>query len=97
VLGHEQAGRRPVLVVSADAFNSSPRELVVIVPLTSRSRAGAFRVGLEPPEGGLRTPSVILVDQVRTASLSRLVARWGEVTGETMATVERGLRALLVL
>ena len=36
--GHEQAGRRPVLVFSIDDFNSGPANLVVVLPLTSKFR-----------------------------------------------------------
>jgi len=37
--GHEQAGRRPVLVVSDDIFNRGPADLVIILP--SRRQSGA--------------------------------------------------------
>jgi mRNA-degrading endonuclease toxin of MazEF toxin-antitoxin module len=39
VEGHEQAGRRPALVLSVDAFNASPAELVTVLPITSKVRA----------------------------------------------------------
>ena len=38
VEGHEQAGRRPALVLSADEFNASRAELVTVLPLTSKYR-----------------------------------------------------------
>jgi len=35
-LGHEQSGRRPILIVSADAYNTSRVGLVIALPLTSK-------------------------------------------------------------
>ena len=49
--GHEQAGLRPGLVVSTDAFNHGPAELVVILPLTTRARGIPLHVAVNPPEG----------------------------------------------
>jgi mRNA interferase MazF len=84
--GHEQAGQRPVLVVSDDAFNTGFAGLVMTVPL------------VDPPEGGLKTPSVILCDQLRTISKDRLgKTPWGTVSAATLAEVEKTLRVLLAL
>lgn len=44
VRGHEQAGHRPCVVVSADQFNRGSADLVVIVPLTSRYRPLPLRI-----------------------------------------------------
>jgi mRNA interferase MazF len=60
--GREQAGRRPALVVSDDAFNHGPAGLVMVVPLTSKvkkSKNIPAHIPVDPPEGGLKTPSVI--------------------------------------
>ena len=62
VRGHEQAGRRPVLIVSVDSFNAGPAQLVYVVPLTRTDRGVPLHVAIAPPEGGLRAPSVILCD-----------------------------------
>jgi mRNA interferase MazF len=100
-LGHEQSGQRPVLVVSDDAFNAGPLGLVMVVPLTSKvkkSKGIPARVPINPPEGGLQTPSVILCDQLRTISKDRLRTNpWGTVSAGTVATVEDNLRRLLAL
>lgn len=100
-LGHEQAGGRPVLVVSDDAFNAGPSDLVVVVPLTSKvakSKNIAAHIPLVPPEGGVKAPSVILCDQVRTISKSRLgKSRWGAVSEATRNQVDDVLRLLLAL
>jgi mRNA interferase MazF len=99
--GHEQAGQRPVLVVSDDAFNSGLAGLVMVVPLTSRvkkSKNIPAHIPVQPPEGGLKTPSVILCDQLRTISKDRLgMAAWGVVSDATLTDVEKILRVLLRL
>ncbi len=97
VRGHEQAGRRPVLVVSVDPFNRSKADLVVVVPLTSTLRGIPLHVTVEPPEGGIKNPSALLCDAVRSISKDRLVIRWGNVSSKTMAEVEDRLRVLLGL
>lgn len=95
--GHEQAGRRPVLIVSEDLFNHGPADLVIACPLTSPQRRIPAHVPIAPPEGGLRTPSVILCDAVRSVAKERLSQLWGQVTPTTMAQVEDRLRILLGL
>jgi mRNA interferase MazF len=99
--GHEQAGQRPVLVVSDDAFNAGLAGLVMVVPLTSKiakSKNIPAHIRIDPPEAGLKTPSVILCDQLRTVSKDRLgKAAWGTVSAVTLANVEMALRVLLGL
>jgi mRNA interferase MazF len=97
VRGHEQVGRRPVLVVSVDLFNQSQADLVVIIPLTSTLRLIPFHVTVLPPEGGLTNPSALLCEAVRSISKDRLLTRWGIVSTTTMAKVEDRLRILLQL
>jgi mRNA interferase MazF len=99
--GHEQTGQRPVLVVSDDAFNAGLSGLVMVIPLTSKvakSKNIPAHVPVAPPEGGLKTASVILCDQLRTISKDRLgKAPWGAVSAVTQADVDAVLRMLLSL
>ena len=95
--GHEQAGRRPVLVVSVNQFNQSRADLVVIVPLTSTLRTLPLHVVVQPPEGGLTNRSALLCEAVRSITKDRLLARWGSVSPATMTEVEDRLRVLLGL
>jgi mRNA interferase MazF len=97
VRGHEQAGTRPVLIVSEDLFNRGPAGLVIALPITSRLRPIPSHVRIKPPEGGLTVESAILCDAVRSLSKERLVKRFGSVTKETMAAIEDRLRILLRL
>lgn len=95
--GHEQAGKRPCLVISVDPFNHGPAGLVVVLPLTTRARGIPFHVEVVPPEGGTRVRSFIKCEDVRSISKDRLAQQWGTVGSTTMAAVERRLRILLAL
>lgn len=85
--GREQGGIRPALIVSSEFFNHLPNDLSVIVPLTTRDRGLRLHVPIQPPEGGLRRPSVAMCDQVRAASIERLIEPWGIVGVETLNRV----------
>jgi mRNA-degrading endonuclease toxin of MazEF toxin-antitoxin module len=67
--GHEQKGRRPVLIVSPEAFNRVTK-VPVIVPITSGrnfARAAGFAVSLTG--SGIRTTGVVRCDQPRALDL----------------------------
>ena len=96
VIGSEQGGVRPVLIVQNDLGNqSSPT--VIVVPLTSRPKRlrQPTHVRVDPPEGGLSRPSVVLCEQVRTLGKSRLTERMGDVTPGTLNRVDAALRRAL--
>jgi mRNA interferase MazF len=96
VQGHEQAGQRPCLVVSADAFNRLPHGLLWIVPMTTNIRQRhVLTVPVEPPEGGLPRPSAVLCHQLRTISLERLANRAGLVSDVTLAEVRERIGFVL--
>lgn len=95
--GHEQSGKRPLLILSVDAFNAGPAGLVVVLPLTSTLRNIPAHVRVNPPEGGLRRPSAILCDAIRSVTKSCLIDRWGTVTSATLAKAEDSVRVLLGL
>lgn len=94
VIGSEQGGKRPVLIIQNDLGNRfSPT--VIILPLTSRQgkRPLPTHVPLSPPQGGIRKPSVILCEQVRTVEKSRLLWPMGHLKPEKMDLVDSALQA----
>ena len=97
VRGHEQAGKRPVLIVSTDRFNSGPAELVMVVPITSKGKGIPWHVAVKPPEGGLRTLSFLMCEMTRSITTDRLTKRSGALADTTMDEVEDRLRILLDL
>ncbi len=97
VKGHEEAGRRPALVLSVDIFNQGAAELAVVLPITSQNKHIPLHVPLEPPEGGLQKTSYIKCEDIRSISTERLVTRTGIVPSTTMALIEDRIRILLGL
>ena len=78
VMGHEQQGTRPVLVVSPDSFNQRMR-LPIIVPITSSgafARNAGFAVSLTG--AGTKTTGIVLCNQPRTIDLAARNARFLE-------------------
>ena len=98
VRGHEQGRTRPAVILSVDTFNSSKAGLVTVLPVTSKKKYDLpTHVRIDPPEGGLTAPSVILCDQLRTVSKDRLIRRMGTVETVTLQKAEPVVRALLGL
>ena len=95
--GREQAGLRPGLVISVNPFNHGPADLVVLIPITSRSKGIPLHVPVAPPEGGLKQHSFIKCEDVRSISKDRLLKRCGAVSPQTLSAVETRLRLLLGL
>ncbi len=97
--GSEQAGIRPVIIVSRDAINThSP--VIVIVPLTNRihiTRDYPNNVVIPEGEGGLTVDSVALGGQVRAISKTRLRQLRGTLSAQTMQLVDRALKITLDL
>jgi len=85
-MGSEQAGRRPVLVVSSEEANQVLPTLVVM-PLSSvrpGRRIYPTEVFLSMEVTGLPKDSVVLTHQIRTLAKERLGERCGEVKAEAM-------------
>ncbi len=97
IVGREQGGDRPCVVVSDDRFNQSRAQLVIVLPITRTERGIASHVRIDPPEGGLKAVSFVKCEDVRSISKQRLQSRWGRVSSKTLATVEDRLRMLLNL
>jgi mRNA interferase MazF len=91
----EQAGERPVLVVSADPINQSAADLVVAVPFTTRRRGVPTHVEVRPPAGGLPDVSFAMCEQLRSLSAERLGSRpLGSVPASVLSSVQDRLRLL---
>jgi mRNA interferase MazF len=97
VRGHEQAGKRPALVVSVDLFSRGPAGLVVVLPITTKDKGIPFHVEISPPEGGLTEKSYIKCEDIRSVSKERLFSPAGKVSSSTMAVVEDRIRILINL
>jgi mRNA interferase MazF len=96
-IGHEQAGKRPALVLSVDPFNQSPAELVIVLPLTSRDKGIRSHVEIPQGTGGLRLRSFVKCEDVRSISTQRLGRRLGAVGSDVLERAEDIVRILLGL
>jgi len=88
VIGHEQGGFRPALVVSNNLFNETPHGLCIVAPVTGTVRGVPSQVQVMAPEGGLTKRSVIMCEQVRSVSVLRCRRRRGLVSPQTLALVQ---------
>ncbi len=99
--GSEQQGRRPVIVLSHDAFNSAPnwRSIIVVPVSTSTTQAGRGLTAVLLPQGagGLPHESVALCHQVTTLDRAKLAQRIGALTPDQLRQVEAGLKAAVDL
>jgi mRNA interferase MazF len=92
--GHEQAGQRPVLVLSHDVFNERSGT-VIAVALTSQAPRAGFPLTLELVAPRLPKRSWVKISQVRTLSTERIGKRLGRASPEELAQVLEGLNEIL--
>jgi mRNA interferase MazF len=94
VRGHEQAGQRPILVLSNDVFNDRSGT-VIAMALTSQEPRAGYPLTLELPSPGLPKRSWVKISQVRTLSTERIGKRLGRVSDELLAEALEGLLEIL--
>ncbi len=92
--GREQAGRRPVLVISHDVFNERSGT-VIAVAITSQAQKAGFPLTVELMSGGLPKRSWVKVGQIRTLSVERLGRRIGRISPEELLRVVEGLNEIV--
>jgi mRNA interferase MazF len=90
--GHEQAGRRPAVVLSPAAYNAKVG-LAILCPVTSQVKGYPFEV---PIPSDLSVPGVILADQIKSLDWrARRVQLAGQLPKDTVSDVLRKLGTLL--
>ena len=94
VRGNEQAGRRPILILSQDVFNDRSGT-VIGVALTSQEPRAGFPLTLESRAAGLTKRSWIKISQIRTLSVDRIGQRIARASEEELARVLDGLNEIL--
>jgi mRNA interferase MazF len=97
--GSEQGGRRPVVILSNDAFNASPNwHSIIVVPLStslSQARRGPTAILIPAGQAGLRQDSVALCHQITTLDRAKLGGYVGRLPAQLLSDVEQGLRVAL--
>jgi mRNA interferase MazF len=94
VRGREQAGRRPVLVLSQDVFNERSGT-VIAVALTSQEPAAGYPLTLEIRSVHLPKRSWVKISQIRTLSSERLGSPLGHLSPEELQLVVEGLNEII--
>ncbi len=79
VVGSEQSGRRPFLILSIRAMNQAPAHLVVGVPLTTTEWSSKLHLRIDPAESGLDRISYAMPEMVRSVSTQRFGRRLGRI------------------
>ena len=92
--GHEQAGLRPVLILSQDVFNERSGT-VIAVALTSQQQRAGFPLTLELGSPKLPKTSWAKISQIRTLSVQRLTKKIGRASPEELALVVEGLNEIV--
>ncbi len=92
--GHEQAGLRPVLILSHDIFNERSGT-VIAVAITSQPQRAGFPLTLELRTGGMPKQSWVKISQIRTLSVERIGKVIGRASQEEMAQVIEGLNEII--
>ena len=92
--GHEQAGVRPVVIISHDVFNNKSGTVIAMAITSQPPRAG-FPLTCELKSGELPTKSWVKISQVRTISTSRLDNKVGRVDSEELDIIVEGLNEII--
>jgi mRNA interferase MazF len=98
VVGAEQAGMRPALVIQIDKANAASPH-TVIIPFTTRIREVKLPSHVRIPAGigGLAEESILLCEQIRVIDKRRLVHKMGSVEEEYLREVGIAIRVILGL
>ena len=94
VRGKEQAGLRPVLILSQDVFNERSGT-VIAVALTSQPQRAGFPLTLELQSKGLPKKSWAKISQIRTLAVERIGQRLGKLSVEELVLVIEGLNEII--
>jgi mRNA interferase MazF len=98
-VGGEQAGTRPVVVMSRDSINANS-PVVVVVPVTDAAnvkRLYPSHTQIPKGSGGLKLDSVAKAEQIRAIQISRFVGYHGRLDRDVLARVEDAIKVTLAL
>ena len=90
IRGREQAGHRPVLILSHDIFNERSGT-VIAVAITSQPQRAGFPLTLEIRSRGLPKRSWAKISQIRTLAVERIGRKLASAAPEEIAQVIEGL------
>jgi mRNA interferase MazF len=94
ILGREQAGRRPVVVISHHVFNERSGT-VIAMAITSQEQRAGFPLTLELQKKKLPKRSWVKISQIRTLSTTRLEKKIGRISEEELNLLVEGLNEII--
>ncbi len=94
VRGYEQAGTRPVLVISHDIFNERSGTVIALA-ITSQPPSAGYPLTFHLPDGTLPKPSWVKISQIRTLSVQRLSNYVGAVDPNDLDDIIDGLNEII--
>ena len=94
VKGREQAGRRPVVVISEDVFNSRSGT-VIAMAITSQPQKAGFPLTLELTSVNLPKKSWVKISQVRTLSVSRIGKKLARISSDELDQIVDALNEIV--
>ncbi len=94
VRGHEQAGRRPVLILSHDVFNDRSGT-VIAMAITSQPQRAGFPLTLELGIAELKRKAWVKISRIRTLSVDRIGKRITRADPEILNQVIEGLNEII--
>ena len=92
--GHEQAGVRPVLILSHQVFNERSGT-VIAMAVTSQAQRAGFPLSLKIQSARLPKESWVKISQVRTLSTERLGRKIGHLAPEELSMAVEGLYEII--
>jgi mRNA interferase MazF len=92
--GHEQAGLRPVVVLSHDVFNARSGT-VIAMAITSQEQRAGFPLTAELTDVRMPKRSWVKISQIRTLSIERLGKKLGRLSPEAMDHLVEGLNEII--
>lgn len=94
VIGHEQAGLRPVLVLSRDVFNERSGTAIAMA-ITSQPQRAGFPLTFKLAKVGSQPQAWVKISQIRTLAVERLGKRIGKISSVELDEIINGLNEII--
>jgi mRNA interferase MazF len=94
VRGKEQAGHRPVLILSQDIFNERSGTVIALA-ITSQEQSASFPLTYQLELDILPKPSWVKISQIRTLSVERIGKKIGRLSPDVLEQILEGLNEII--
>lgn len=94
VRGKEQAGHRPVLILSQDVFNERSGTVIALA-ITGQEQSASFPLTYQLEPGILPKDSWVKISQIRTLSVERIGKKIGRLSPDVLEQIVEGLNEII--